>query len=309
MLRLRLRLGLAAAAVMALAALPVRDAAAQADGDFQPLRAWDAVSDATRTRPGSDTLVLDAGSIRSPQLYTDVVLRFEYRLATGGGRGSLFVRGGFDEAGRLRGYTVALDTSTGRGQLGAERRVLHEERYDPPSAPVAPGQWVACDVRLAADRLTVSLDGALVAVADRLDEEAGALGFTATGTGGLELRNLRVALVSRATDPFESAISAEAPGVTKPTLVRRTTPTYPEALVRERISGIVQLEVVIDTDGRIIHTRVKAAPHRDLGVAAIECVRQWRFTAATKDGAPVPVVAGVDVSFDLKGAPGRTPVR
>jgi len=301
-----LRLLLAAMAVVALVASPMSDAAAQTDGDFQPLRAWDAVSSATRTRPGADTLVLDAGSIRSAQLYTDVVLRFEYRFATGGGRGTLFVRGGFDEAGRLRGYTVALDTSTGRGQLGAERRVLHEERYDPPSAPVAPGQWVACDVRLAAGRLTVSLDGALVAVADRLDEEAGALGFTATGTGGLELRNLRVALVSRTTDPFESAVSAEAPGVTKPTLVRRTTPTYPEAMVRERISGVVQLEVVIDTDGRIIHTRVKAAPHPDLGVAALECVRQWRFTPATKDGAPVPVVAGVDVSFDLKGAPRRT---
>jgi TonB family protein len=300
-----LRLSLAAAAVVALAAPTARYAAAQADGDFQPLRAWDAVSSATRTRPGADSLVLDAGSIRSPQLYTDVVLRFEYRIATGGGRGALFVRGGFDEAGRLRGYTVALDTSTGRGQLGAERRVLHEERYDPPAAPVAPGQWVACDVRLAADRLTVSLDGALVAVADRLDLEAGALGFTATGTGGLEVRNLRVALPSPATDPFESAVSAEAPGVTKPTLVHRTTPTYPQAMVRERISGIVQLEVVIDADGRIVHTRVKAAPHQDLGVAAVACVRQWRFTPATRGGALVPVVATVDVSFDLKGAPRR----
>jgi len=300
-----LRLSLAAAAVVALAALSAANAGAQTESDFQPLRAWDAVSSAARMRPSPDSLVLDAGSIRSQSLYTDVVFRFEYRFATGGGRGALFVRGGFDEAGRLRGYTVALDTSTGRGQLGAERRVLHEERYDPPSAPVAPGQWVACDVRLAAGRLTVSLDGALVAVADRLDEEAGALGFTVTGAGGLELRNLRVARVSPTADPFESAVSAEAPGVTKPTLLRRTTPTFPQAMVRERISGIVQLEVVIDTDGRIVHTRIKAAPHPDLGVAAVECVRQWRFTPATKDGAPVSVVATVDVSFDLKGAPRR----
>ena len=73
--------------------------------------------------------------------------------------------------------------------------------------------------------------------------------------------------------------------------------------MRERISGVVQLEVVIGTDGRIIHTRVKVAPHRDLGVAAVECVRRWRFTPGTKDGVPVPVVATIDVSFDLEGAP------
>jgi TonB family protein len=300
-----LRLSLVAALALAFAAVPARKAAAQAEGEFQPLRAWDAVSSAARTRPSPDSLILDAGSLRSQNLYTDAVFRFEYRLATGDGRGALFVRGAFDEAGRFSGYTVALDSGTGRGQLGAERRVLHEERYDPPSAPVAPGRWVACEVRLEGDRLTVSLDDVLVAIADRLDEQPGLLGFTAAGSGGLELRNVRVALVDPTTGPFGSAVSAEAPGVTKPTLVRRTTPTYPEAMVRERISGIVQLEVVIGPDGRIVHTRITATPHRDLGVAAVECVRQWRFTPATKDGAPVPVVATVDVAFDLKGRPGR----
>lgn len=298
-----LRLASAAALALSFAALSTPDPAAQADDDFQPLRTWDAAAGTARVRASDDSLVLDAGRIHSQTIYADVVFRFDYRLATAAARGSLFTRGSFDAAGRLRGYTVALDTGTGRGQLGAAHHVLHEERYDPPAAPVAPGRWVACEMRVEGDRLTVSLDGVLVAIADRLDARSGFLGFTASDAGGLELRNMRVAPLPATTGPFERTVSAESPGVTKPTLLRSTSPMYPPEMMRQRITGTVYLEVVIDAEGRITHSRVRRTPHPDLGVAAMACVRQWRFGPATKDGAPIPVVATVDVSFTLEGPP------
>jgi TonB family protein len=279
--------------------VPARHAAGQAERDFQPLREWDTELVAGRTRPGSgfDTVVVD-GTIRSRATFSDVVLRFEYRPVAPSARSLVFVREGFDDGGRMRGYSVALDAGTGRGQLRAEGRALHEERYDPPSTNVAPGQWVACELRLEGDRLTVRLDGALVAVADRLDATAGYLGFSAA-EGGVELRDVRTAVPERSEDAFSGLAIANAPGVTPPTVIHQEQPHYTASAMRAGISGVVLLEVVVDVDGRVTHLRVKASPDPDLAVAAADCARKWRFKPALKDGAPVPVVATIEMAFSL----------
>jgi hypothetical protein len=38
---------------------------------------------------------------------------------------------------------------------------------------------------------------------------------------------------------------------------------------------------------------------------AIEAVRRWRFTPATKDGVPVAAMINVEISFHLDGADDR----
>jgi protein TonB len=63
--------------------------------------------------------------------------------------------------------------------------------------------------------------------------------------------------------------------------------------------GIVILEAVIGEDGAVRDVRVlRSLPLLD--EAAIDAVRQWRFTPTLLNGRPVPVVITVTVAFKLR---------
>ena len=65
------------------------------------------------------------------------------------------------------------------------------------------------------------------------------------------------------------------------------------------MQGIVILEAVINEDGEVSQLRVlRSAPLLD--EAAMNAVRQWRFTPTLLNGQAVPIVMTVTVSFQLK---------
>ncbi len=78
------------------------------------------------------------------------------------------------------------------------------------------------------------------------------------------------------------------------------TPTYPaNGSHSARVEGVVILEAVIDAEGRVESVRVlRSIPLLDQ--AAMDAVRQWRFTPTRLNGAPVPIVMTVTVNFTLK---------
>jgi protein TonB len=64
------------------------------------------------------------------------------------------------------------------------------------------------------------------------------------------------------------------------------------------VQGVVILEAVIGEDGTVQNVRVlRSKPLLD--DAAVEAVRQWRFTPTLLNGQPVPVVMTVTVAFTL----------
>jgi protein TonB len=65
------------------------------------------------------------------------------------------------------------------------------------------------------------------------------------------------------------------------------------------VEGVVILEAVISEDGSVQDVRVLRSKAL-LDDAAVEAVRQWRFTPTLLGGQPVPVVMTVTVSFTLK---------
>lgn len=87
--------------------------------------------------------------------------------------------------------------------------------------------------------------------------------------------------------------------MTAPVLVRRVVPEYPEIAVRTRTQGTVELAAVIDQAGNVIDVEVVRSI-RLLDDAAIEAVRQWRYTPATLGGQPVTVRFRVRVQFRLE---------
>lgn len=87
-----------------------------------------------------------------------------------------------------------------------------------------------------------------------------------------------------------------------PTKTHHANPVYPPDAQAARVAGMVILEVRIGTDGSVEDARVlRSIPILD--EAALEAVRQWRFTPTLLNGQPVPVIMTVTVNFTLEGAP------
>jgi protein TonB len=82
------------------------------------------------------------------------------------------------------------------------------------------------------------------------------------------------------------------------TVIHRVEPIYPQLAKISRIAGIVELEGVIGTDGRIRELKVKSG-HPFLVKAALDAVRQWVYTPTTLNGDPVEVIAPITVTFRL----------
>jgi periplasmic protein TonB len=88
------------------------------------------------------------------------------------------------------------------------------------------------------------------------------------------------------------------PGIREPKKIVHVVPEYPEIARTARVEGVVILEAVLDTTGRVQSVRVlRSVPLLDM--AAINAVRQWRYTPTELNGVPVPVLMTITVQFTL----------
>jgi protein TonB len=102
-----------------------------------------------------------------------------------------------------------------------------------------------------------------------------------------------------ASNPAEP-LRVQQGGLVKPArLVHRVEPVYPPLAKAARISGVVQLEGVIGTDGRMRELQVRSG-HPLLVGAAVEAVRQWVYAPTTLNSEPVEVIAPITVTFRLQ---------
>jgi protein TonB len=83
-----------------------------------------------------------------------------------------------------------------------------------------------------------------------------------------------------------------------PQKIHHVVPEYPAIARSAQVSGIVILEAVIAEDGTVRDVKVLRSV-RLLDDAAVDAVRQWRFTPTLLNGEPVPVVMAVTVAFNL----------
>jgi periplasmic protein TonB len=88
-------------------------------------------------------------------------------------------------------------------------------------------------------------------------------------------------------------------GIAAPRKIVGATPIYPALAQAARQEGVVILETIIDARGAVEKVHVLRG-YPLLDQAAIDAVRQWRFTPALLNGQPVPVVMTVTVNFSLK---------
>jgi len=87
-------------------------------------------------------------------------------------------------------------------------------------------------------------------------------------------------------------------GMQAPVKIVHVDPIYPAMAQQARVQGVLILEAIIDERGFVKSVSVlRSIPLLDH--AAVEAVRQWRFTPARLNGEAVPVVMTVTVNFKL----------
>jgi len=81
-------------------------------------------------------------------------------------------------------------------------------------------------------------------------------------------------------------------------LIRKIQPQYPTQAKRKHIQGVVELTVLIDLDGTVLHLQVEGGPSI-LIPAALDAVRRWVYMPTLLDGRPCYVITRVAVNFTM----------
>jgi protein TonB len=83
-----------------------------------------------------------------------------------------------------------------------------------------------------------------------------------------------------------------------PRPIKITQPKYPPDAFVKKIEGTVDVEILIDSTGRVTKAKVvRSIPMLDR--AAVETVQQWVFSPAIKNGRPVATIASAPVTFRI----------
>ena len=90
------------------------------------------------------------------------------------------------------------------------------------------------------------------------------------------------------------------PDVAKGHLIRSVPPVYPPIARSARIQGTVVLEARISATGDVEDLKAISG-HPLLVPAAIDAVKQWKYTPYTVNGEPVEVMTTIQVNFSLSG--------
>lgn len=87
--------------------------------------------------------------------------------------------------------------------------------------------------------------------------------------------------------------------IREPRRLVQVQPIYPEFARNSRVQGSVILEALLDVTGKVERVTVlKSAPLLD--DAAVNAVKQWRYTPTQLNGVPVPVLMTITVVFSLE---------
>jgi TonB family protein len=121
----------------------------------------------------------------------------------------------------------------------------------------------------------------------------------------LDLRPLTDSKKSVVTSDSEPPPAALKPllkpmsgGVLNGKAINLPAPSYPEIARRMRQAGKVEVEVIVDENGKVISARATAGPNM-LRDVAVEAALRARFTPTKLSGQPVKISGRIDYNFTL----------
>lgn len=84
--------------------------------------------------------------------------------------------------------------------------------------------------------------------------------------------------------------------VKAPERVRYVAPEYPEVAKQAHVAGIVIAELTVSPEGDVTDAHILRSIAL-LDQAALDAVKQWKYTPTTLNGVPVPIIITVTVNF------------
>jgi len=163
------------------------------------------------------------------------------------------------------------------------RAPVVERTVSPDAAPLSPPTGITKETGLEGVRAAATDVNAVVGV------EAGSMPGVVVGT---------VETVAPPPPPPPPTPVRLRAGIEPPQRIGNVAPAYPLAARLAKTSGIVILEAIIDSEGAVQSVKVLRSVLL-LDQAAVDAVRQWRFTPARLNGVAIPVVMTVTVEFKL----------
>lgn len=101
--------------------------------------------------------------------------------------------------------------------------------------------------------------------------------------------------VARAEDPVVVEDFDE-----RPVAVKAYPPAYPTEMLKQGVSGLVNVAVVIDASGNVVDRSIAKATRPEFERPALDAVRKWKFKPGKKAGTPVAVRMVLPVAFTFQ---------
>lgn len=118
--------------------------------------------------------------------------------------------------------------------------------------------------------------------------------LSSSNSAGLE----RVSLANAGEAPAPRILKPISGGVLNGKAINLPVPTYPQIAMRARTAGKVEVEVIVDENGKVISAQAVSGPP-PLREAAIDAAKRARFSPTKLSGAPVKVVGLINYNFTL----------
>jgi TonB family protein len=118
--------------------------------------------------------------------------------------------------------------------------------------------------------------------------------------GNLVDNNL-LASAGRANEPMAPVAGPSHAGgqLQQPKLISAPPASYPPLALRARMQGVVVIDALVDTNGKVTAMKVISGL-ADLQQAAMEAVHNWKYEPAQLNGQPIAVHTKVNVAFHLQ---------
>jgi TonB family protein len=171
-------------------------------------------------------------------------------------------------------------------------------KVDPPPAPPPPVVQAPVVPPPAAD--PIEAKGVPAAKPEATNQGSGTGGGSGTGAGQGAGQGAGSGLGDGTGGGTGGGPFRPGAGIDPPSLLREVKAGYTDDARRRGIEGEVELEIVVRRDGSVGDVRVLRGLDRGLDQKAIEAVRQWRFSPATRHGAAVDVIVDVAIEFKLR---------
>jgi periplasmic protein TonB len=88
--------------------------------------------------------------------------------------------------------------------------------------------------------------------------------------------------------------------ITAPALLKRVDPKYPDIANAAQLHGVVILEAVVDEAGAVQSVKVLRSPSVFLDHAAVEALKDWRYSPLVLNGIATPFILTVTFNFSIK---------